>query len=55
MLSLPRPPGQVTCWPGSPHLAVVVAVTARAENGQSDYDEVTVACTRNQLRESVDS
>jgi hypothetical protein len=33
---------------------VVVAVTSRAEDGRSDYDEVTVACTRDRLRDPAD-
>ena len=44
-------PSHVPAWPSSPHMAVVVAITAPAEDGQPDYDEVTVACTRDRLRE----
>jgi hypothetical protein len=45
------PPSLVPSWPGSPHLAMVVAVTLRPEGGVAAYDEVTVPCTREKLRE----
>jgi hypothetical protein len=45
------PPSLVPAWPDSPHLAVVVAVTRRPEGGVANYDQVTVACTRDRLRE----
>jgi hypothetical protein len=45
------PPSLLPAWPDSPHLAVVVAIIGVAEDGRSDYDQVTVACTRAALRE----
>jgi hypothetical protein len=44
-------PSLLPSWPDNLHLAVVVATTGLAEDGHSDYDHVTVACTRDQLRE----
>jgi hypothetical protein len=54
VLSLTRPFRQVTCWPESPHLTVVVAVTSQPEGGGADHDQATVACARDQLREPAD-
>jgi hypothetical protein len=33
---------------------MVVVVTSRPEGGGTDYDQVTVACTRDQFREPAD-
>jgi hypothetical protein len=45
------PPSLVPSWPDSPHLAVVVAITSRPQGGEADYDQVTVTCMRDRLRE----
>jgi hypothetical protein len=45
------PPSLVPAWQESPHLAIVVAIIGLAEDGQPDYEQVTVACTRDRLRE----